>query len=141
MAPPRRNDTRNGLPAWAIGAAALGVVAIIAAVQILGATRRLDLGETAETDLGVVSVRGSSVEGDETAVLVRACENGDGITVDLSALRLVADGAELEPSRSSLSPAEDPTCVEGSVYFATVGGLDEVVYLASPRIVWTDPAA
>src|SRR3712207_4179746 len=141
MASPRRNNTRNGPPAWAIGAAALVVVEIIAAIQILGATRRLDLGETAETDLGVVSVRGSSVDGDETAVSIRACENADGITVDLSALRVVADGAQLEPSRSSLSPAADPTCVEGSVYFATIGRVDEVVYLTSPRIVWTDPAA
>ena len=120
----------------------MAAVGIVAALQILGGTRRLDLRETAETDLGIVTVRGSASAGDETQISIRACENDDGVTIDLSALRLVVEGQEIEPSRSDLSPAADgePGCVEGYASFPIVGEVTEVVYLASPRVVWTDPA-
>jgi hypothetical protein len=138
----REKAVRGGPPAWLIAVGALAIVGIVAVVQILGQTHRLDTGGTADTDLGIVTVRGWVTEGDETHTSVRACQNDDGVTIDLSALRVVVDGAEIEPSRSDLSPAGDgePGCVEGSAYFPTDGQVTEVIYLSSPRVVWTDPA-
>ena len=139
----RQQPTRGGPPAWLIAVGALAIVGVIAAIQVLGGTQRLDLGETADTDLGIVTVRGWTTESDETRTSVRACQNDDGVTIDLSALRLVADGTENEPSRSDLSPAGDGEsgCVEGFAYFPTDARVTEVIYLSSPRVVWTDPAA
>ena len=100
-----------------------------------------DVGRSVETDLGTVTVHGWTIDGTETLVSIVGCPNASGATIDLSALRVGAGDAEAEASGSRLGIAEDISagCVRGSVRFPSIGSIDRVVYLASPRVVWRDP--
>ena len=136
-----RKDRSPVVRVAAIVAAALVVLAIVA-YAVVGTTEKLQVGESAETDRGVMTVRGWETTGDETRVSVHACTDDAGSTVDLSALRVVVGDAEIEPSGSQLGGAEggtSGTCVEGSVRFPTGDPVDEVRYLSSPRVVWRYP--
>jgi hypothetical protein len=133
------NRSGAGVRAAIIGVGVVALIAIIA-FQVVGSTRNLEIGQLAETDLGDVAVRGWETGDEETAVSVYACPGDTGATIDLSALRVSTADVEIEPSGSRMAPAGDPGCVDGSVVFATTDAVEQVVYLASPRVVWREPA-